>query len=119
MNRVLLLLVAVLMGLSAKANYTVTTTQPLYPNNVYDYPSVQQPYNQGYYQDPYQAQAQNSYINPYQQPYASPYQPYGYRNNIPFSILNSATTGLGSSTGTTGIVKNIGRSLLYSMMRGY
>ena len=137
MNRFLLLLLAASIGLSAHANYTVTTSQPLYPNGVYGYSGVQQPYNQaynqGYNQNPYQIQPQSSYvnqssyINPYQtgyQPgyqtgYGNTYQPYGYRANVPFSILNSAMTGVGTGAGSTGIIKNIGQSMLYSMMRGY
>lgn len=130
MNRLILLLVAVLVGLSANADYTVTTNQPLYPTPVGSYSIAQQPYmqqyNQGYYQNPYQNQYQGQYINPYQvgyqQQYANPYQyqmPYGYRSNSPYSVINSAISGLGATNGTQGIVKNIGQSILYSMVRGY
>lgn len=67
---------------------------------------------QGYYQNPYQTQCQGQYINPYQ--YQRPYGSYS-----PYSVMNSALSGLGSGGGAQQVVKNIGQSVLYSMLRGY
>lgn len=118
MNKGILLLIAISIGLSAYADYTVTTQQPLYNAPVVDYPMIQpypQPYAQPYYQNPYQAQYQGQCVNPYQ------YQaPYLYRRNLPYTALNPAVTGLGTTTTTGGsVAKNIGQSILYSMLRGY
>lgn len=108
----MLLLVAILIGLSAKADYTVQTYEPFYPNPAQPY------YNQNYYANPYQAQYQTETANPYlyQQQCVNPYlnRRYGYPGYLPYSTLNGTTTG-----GAQGIVKNIGQSLLYSIMRGY
>lgn len=105
MNKIIILLIAISIGLSAKADDILQMNQPIYPAQAVDYsmiPPYLQPYNnQGYYQNPY--------INPYQ--YRMPY--YGDT-----SILNSSLLGTGS-TGGSQIVKNIGRTILYSMMRGY
>lgn len=114
MNRLMLLLIAVLVGLSAQANYTVTTFQPFYPN-------YQQPYNQYYYQqdnqdysqNPYKTQCQQQYVNPYR--YQNPY--YGYGNNLPYGIAN--VSGVNGSNVPQQIVRNIGQRMIYSMMRGY
>lgn len=130
MNRIIILLALILIGLSAKADYTVTTQQPLYPNEIESYSSIQpynqgypQQYNQGYYQNPYQAQAQ--YANPYQagfqQQYINPYQfqnPYGYRNNLSQAI-NPAILGNTTTGGAQQILKNIGQAIIYSKLRGY
>lgn len=123
MNRIILALIVMTIGLSAQADYTVTTYQPLYPAQITppvgNYPTTQaygQPYNQAYYPNPYQAQYQNQYqgqfVNPYQ------YRPNVYGNNLPYSALNPAVTGLGT-TGGSQVVKNIGQSVLYSLLRGY
>lgn len=122
MNRIILFLVIVLVGAASYADYTVTTYQPWYNPQVAGYPAVQpydtQQYNQGYYQNPYNA------YNPYQAQCVNPYlyhRPYGYRSGLPYNALPSVVSGVG--TGTTGgasqIAKNIGQSMLYSMMRGY
>lgn len=130
MNRGLLLLIIMVFGLAAKADYTVTTVQPLpqqyqayqpyyqplVPSQPVNYSTVQpygQTYNQGYYQDPYQAQYHSQCYNPYQYQ-----QPYVYGNNLPYSTVNS-TTSATSTTGGNSILKNIGQSVLYSMLRGY
>lgn len=100
MNRLTLLLILVLIGLSAQANYTVQTYQPVYPSH-------------GYYQTPFQFPQQ--YVNPYtyQQQCSTPYM---YQRQYP--LMNPP--GLNANTGgTQGIVKNIGQSILYSMMGGY
>jgi len=132
MNRIILLLV-ILVGLStlsARANYTVTTSsyQPLYSNSMAGYPTMQsyaQQYNQGYCQNPYQAQVPGQYVNSYQ--YQRPYNPYnsynaynnGYENNLQYGVVNPVVSGLNTTNVTTPIVRNIGQSMLYSMMRGY
>jgi len=127
MSRIILLLIAVTIGLAARADYTVTTQQPWYQGAAY---SMSQPYsqttdtqaynqtypqqyNQSYFQNPYQTQCQVPYVNPYQ--YRNP---YSYGTNLPYGAVNSALTGLGS-TGNSSIVKNIGQSMLFSLMRGY
>lgn len=103
-------IIFIAVGLSAQADYTVTTQQPLYQ----DYSSVQ-PYAQypqyqqyqGYYPNPYQCQGQ--YVNPYQ------YQnPYGYGTAVDPTLSGNGTTGAASS-----ILRNVVQSLLYSRMRGY
>lgn len=110
-NRIILLLAAVLIGLSAHADYTVQTYQPLYSNPMASYSAAQpyaQQYNQGYYQNPYQAQYQGQYVNPYQ--YQSPYSSYG--NNSPYGIMSNSNV-------PQQIVRSIGQSMLFSMLRGY
>ncbi len=114
MNRLLLLFISVLIGLSAQANYTVSTYQPFYPTYAQQYnQSTTQQYNQDCYQNPQQAQCQQQYVNPYQ--YQNQY--YGYGNNLPYAINN--ISGLNSSTVPRQIVRNIGQRMIYSMMRGY
>lgn len=139
MKKIIFLLAVVSMNLSAQAfDWSSLLSQPYqtYPPNqqyqpypsyqpfvpiqtsqVVNYPSNQtyeQSYNQEYSKSPYQAQYQTQYVNPYQ------YQvPYGYANNMPYPVTN---TSVSNTTGPTGqIVKNIGQSLIYSMMnnRGY
>lgn len=128
MNRIILLLIAITIGLSANADYTVQTYQPLVPSQPIqpiDY-TTNQPYmqtynqqysptyNQPYYQNPYQVQSQTQCVNPYQ------YQnPYTYGSNIPYSAINAATSSIGSGGVAPQIMKNIGKSMLYSMLRGY
>jgi len=122
MNRIILLLIAIAIGLSANADYTIQTSQPVYPAQTYGQQYIQ-PYNQVYNQNPYY-QNQNPYqyqaqcVNPYQ--YQNSY--YGYGNNSPYTGINpalSTLSGLGNTGGTHQIVKNIGQSMLYSMLRGY
>lgn len=118
MNRIILPLLFILIGLSANADYTIQTNQPLYPAQ----PGIY--YNQGYCPTPYQAQYPQQYVdsyNNYQQQAVNPYlyqRPYGYQNNLPYSVINPAINGITTSGGNQ-IVKNIGRNLLYTMMRGY
>lgn len=111
-KRIIILLVAVLIGLSAHADYAVQTYQPLYPAPIGSYSAVQQPYaqqyNQPYYQNPYQAP-----YNAYQSPY------YSYGNNVPYRITNNTGARLNNTSIPQQIVKNIGQSMLFSMMRGY
>lgn len=134
MNRIILLLIIISMGLSAQAfDWTSLISQPYQSYQQYptyqsyvpnqavqnaqniDYSATQaygQPYNQAYYQNPYQIQAQGQYINPYQYP-----RHYGYRN---YNVINSAIPALSTTTtGTSSVAKNIGQSMLYSMLRGY
>lgn len=114
MYKTILFLMAILIGLSVKADDTMQMDQQIYPAHAVDYsiiPPIPPQYNNsGYYQNPYQAQYQTPYMNPYQ--YRMPY--YGGT-----SMLNSSLLGTGSAGGTQQIVKRLGRSLLYSMMRGY
>jgi len=114
-----LFLMAISIG-SAQADYTFQTYQPLYPTQAMSYSTVQpytQQYNQGYYQNPYQTQCQGHYLNPYQ--YRRPYYRYGNNLPYPYAQTNSTVTGT-DTTGSTGqIVRNIGQSVIYSMMRGY
>jgi len=146
MNRIILLLMAMVIGLSAQADYTVTTQQPLYSPQIYQpvgYSTAQsysQPYsqqysqsyidpytqqyaqqynqqynqadNQAYYQNPYQTQCQSQYVNPYRYRNA-------YGNNLPYTVVNSALSGLGTTSGTGVVVKSLGRSMLSSLLRGY
>jgi len=146
MKKIILLLAVILVGLSARADYTVTTTQPVYQAPIQqpiNY-SALQPYAQPYTQTYGQNYGQN-YVQPYTQQYnpysQNPYQtsqcqgnyinPYQYRNQYgygasPYGVGGSVLSGLGglgglggTSTGGAGIVKNIGQSVLYSMLRGY
>lgn len=122
MNKKLLLLILFSIGLSAKADYTVQTYQPLYPAQTVNYPVVQQPYNQQYEQYPYQTQCstqyQTQYPNQYVNPYMYPRYNYGYGNNLPYQIVNPSILGTGS-TGGQQVMKNIGQSVLFSILRGY
>ena len=153
MNRIMLLLMVMAMGLSARAfewsnllyqptpTYSPYSQYSAYPQNSsypqytqstqssilnsvlpvqtsqVDYSTTQpygQTYNQGYSQNPYQNTYAGQYNNPYQ------YQrPYGYGTSVPYSVVNSAVSGLGTTGAGGQIVKNIGRSMIYSMMRGY
>lgn len=130
-RRTILILSAVFIGLSAQADYTVTTVEPLYPNQTYGYPPIQQPYNQlypqqynqtyneecnqGYYHNPYQAGYQQQYMNPYQ--YQRPY--VGYSNNLPFGITNNAASSLNTASVPRQIARNVGQSMLLRMLGGY
>lgn len=137
-NKIILFLMAFTIGLASRADYSFTTTQPLYPNQIiqgqnysaispyqqYQYPQYQQYPSlaasgttqvvQPYYQNPYQAaQCQGQYTNPYL------YQrPYGYGNTLP-TLINPATSGLGSNNNASSIAKNIVQSIIYAKMRGY
>lgn len=139
MNKIILLLIVISMGLSAQAfDWTSLLYQPAQPYSSYQqYPTYQsyvpnqtiqnaqnidysatqaygQPYSQAYYQNPYQIQNQGRYINPYQYP-----RPYGYRNNLPYNVINTAVPALSTTTGTNSVAKSLGQSMLYSMLRGY
>jgi len=126
MNRIILLLVVVSIGLSAQADYTVQTqtfqpsyynqtTQPQYYSNVQSYQQYPQ-YQQC------QADSQNNYQNTYQSQYQNQYNPYqyqrlyGYGNN---GLLNSSLPGLTGLNGTSPIVRNIAQSLIFAKLRGY
>lgn len=134
MNRIIVFFVAISIGLSAQAfQWSSLFSQPYmsqpyqqyppYPSyqsfvptqteQVVNYPDNQnyvQPYNQTYYQNTYPVQYQGQY-NPYQ------YQrPYGYGNNVPYAPVGSVNQG--NTNGTSQIVKNIGQSLIYSMING-
>lgn len=134
-KRVIVSLIFILMGLSAKADYTITTQKPFYNPQAAAYYNAQQPYNptynqqynQGYYQNPYQAQAQGQYFDPAQavtqQQYYNPYQyprPYvGYGNNLPYIVANAADTATSTTSVPQQIAKSVGRAMMYKMIRGY
>ena len=115
MNKAILILSVILIGLSAKADYTVQTYQPLYPTNPI-YNSATSPYLQNYEQqypnNPYYTQCYGRHMNPYR------YRPhYDYRTNFPYSTANPPIVD--NTTGTNSVVKNIGQSMLFSLIRGY
>ena len=134
MKRIILSLIAMLIGLSAHAfswqnliipsNQTYQPYQQLVPAQVaqpaqaINYSAFQpyaQSYNQGNYQNPYQRQYANPYQSQYQGQYANPYQyqsPYGYGSSLP-----SMVSGLGNTGGSEQVMKNIGESMIYSMIR--
>lgn len=126
MNKIILLLLAMTISLSTYANqlpnYTYQTYQPYQTYQSIPPAQAAQPidyivqpygqqYNQGYYQTPYQSQCQGQYVTPYQG-----YNSYG--NNAPYTVMNPTAAGLAAPCGTQQIVRNIGQSLLYSMLRG-
>lgn len=130
MNKIILCIISMTMAmavdLSAQAlswsGYPYSPYQNINPAQIIqqgqaiDYstnPVYGQNYNQPYVQNPYQTQCQypGQYINPYQ------YQRYGY--GTPYSTVNSALNGLNTVGGGNQIIKNIGRSMFYSMLRGY
>lgn len=122
MKKIILCIITMTMGLSASAlswlGYPYTPYQNVNPAQVIqpvDYNTAQQygqPYTQTYIQTPYQTQCQ--YPGQYANPYA--YR-YGYGMTSP--IVNSTLNGLTSVNGSNQIIKNIGRSVFYSMLRGY
>ena len=145
MNKTILSLLVIAIGLSAQADYTVQTVQPLYPNQMalpqnyattqpyqqyQPYQNYNQTYNQGYSQNPYQTQnqyqgqVQNPYLGQYQNQYNPYSNPYGYgNNNLQSTIVNSAVSGLGRTNGVAGgassIMRNVVQSMIYSKLRGY
>lgn len=104
MNKIILFLIAISIGLSVKADYAAPIVE--YPVVS---PSAQQYNVQAYYQNPYQVQQQKQYINPYQ--YGVPY--YAGTSVLPYPITGTGTGGASQ------IIKNIGQSVIYSMLRGY
>lgn len=103
----MLFAIVITFGLSAQA---LSWTDFILPSANYPIaqPNPYTQYNQAYYPNSYQTQC----ISPYQ------YQnPYSYSNNIPYSITNPTVSG--TTGGTSRILKNIGQSVLYSMIRGY
>lgn len=132
MKKIIIILSVILIGLSAKAfDWVGLGYQPYQQSNTPQTTtfSVVQPANPSYdnmfYQSPNQVQCQAPYVNPYL--YRRPYgyiNPYNYTN--PYNVTNplvqspyNTTTTTTSSSVPTQIVRNIGQSMLYSMMRGY
>lgn len=124
MNKIILVLIAMAIGLSAQAlswkDFFYPTYQPGIPGQSIKPPfySTVQPYGQidttqgYYYQNPYQTQCQV--------PYGSPdwyRRPYGYSS--PYVIVNPATSTTDNTNGSSQVVRNLGQSVIYSMMRGY
>lgn len=129
MKKIIVTLAFFVTGLSAyAAGWAELLSAPYAQNNTYTYPqtatySVVQPanpaYNNMFYQDPNQVQCQAPYVNPYL--YRSPYgaiNPYSYRVNPLWHNPYSTTTTTSTSVPAQ-IVRNVGQSMLYSMMRGY
>lgn len=128
MKKTLITFTVFIIGLSAHAvGWAELLSQP-YGQNTYTVPqvntfSVVQPanpaYNNMFYQDPNQVQCQAPYGNPYL--YRRPYgviNPYSYRVNPLLQNPYNPTTTTSTSMPTQ-IVRNVGQSMLYSMMRGY
>lgn len=129
MKKTLIALIIFMMGLSVHAaGWAELLSQPYSQTDTYVVPqtngySVVQPnptYNNMFYQDPNQVQCQVPYSNPYlyQRPYGQ-INPYTARVNpmwqSPYNTMpSSASTNLPKQ-----VVRNIGQSMLYSMMRGY
>lgn len=130
MRKTIIALTIFMIGLSAHAVGWAELLSPSYaPNNTYTVPqantfSVVQPanpaYNNMFYQDPNQVQCQAPYVNPYL--YRRPYgniNPYSYRVNPLMQNPYNSTVTTTSTSVPTQIVRNVGQSMLYSMMRGY
>jgi len=119
-GKIMLVLAVIAMGLSANADYSVTTSEPLYNSSPISYNEVQPymtQYNTGY-QNPYQTQCQGQYTN---QQYINPYayrNGYGYGYGNPYSTINPLLNAWRNNT-TTSTAGNLGKSLLYSLVRGY
>lgn len=130
MKRTIMVLTIFIIGSVAHAVGWAELLSPPYPQtNSYVFPqtngysvvqSANPTYDNMFYQDPNQVQCQASYVNPYL--YRRPYgqiNPYSYGTNPlfqnPYNMTpNATTTNLGGQ-----VVRNIGQSMLYSMMRGY
>lgn len=130
MNKIILLLATLSIGLSVNAfdwsslfsqqyqpypQYRpFMNAQPIQTTQVVDSSinsNYDPQYNQTYCQNPYQSQYQGQYVNPYLSR-----RIYGYGNNMPYYVRNSI---LPTNNNTGQAVRNIGQSLLYSMVRGY
>lgn len=129
MKKIIIAFIVFIIGLSAHAvGWAELLSQP-YAQNAYTVPqantfSVVQPvnpaYNNMFYQDSNQVQCQAPYVNPYL--YRRPYgniNPYYYRANPLLQNPYNTTTTTTSTSVPTQIVRNVGQSMLYSMMRGY
>lgn len=112
MRKILSVFLFLLIGLTANADYSFQTYDTFYnPSynssyNSFNNPSVKT-YTEEYYPN-------NPYHNHYTQQCVNPYQHrrrYKYRNNLPYLYGNNVSTN-------QGVVRNIGQSLLYSMLRG-
>lgn len=106
MRKAILLLIVFIIGLSANADYVVQPYSPYYQPPINTYTNEYDPNSS------YQIQNQQQCINPYA------YGRYRYRNNLLYPGTNPLLYGANVS-GNQGILRNIGQSLLYSMMRGY
>lgn len=130
MKKIIMVLTLFMMGLSVHAAGWAELLSPPYPQaGSYVVPqaggysvvqSANPTYDNMFYQDPNQVQCQASYANPYL--YRRPYgqvNPYNYGVNPlmqnPYNMSQTAgTTNLSKQ-----VVRNLGQSMLYSMMRGY
>lgn len=130
MKKIIMVLIVFMMGVSVHAaGWAELLSTPYSQNNTYVVPqangfSVVQPanpaYNNMFYQDPNQVQCQAPYANPYL--YRSPYgqiNPYSYRVNPMWQSPYNTTTTSTTTSLPNQVVRNIGQSMLYSMMRGY
>lgn len=133
MKKIIIAFFVFIIGLSANAAGWAELLSPPYPQqtNSYFFPqtngysvvqSANPTYDNMFYQDPNQVQCQASYVNPYL--YRRPYgqiNPYTYGVNPLFqNPYNMTPTSTATTTSLPGqIVRNVGQSMLYSMMRGY
>ena len=131
MKKIIITFAVITMGLSAQAfDWAGLGYQPYQQGNTQQPStfSVVQPvnpsYNNMFYQDPNQVQCQVPYVNPYRTPYYGAVNPYRTINPLAQSPLVQSQL-LQSPYNTnvpnvpSQIVRNIGQSVLYSMMRGY
>lgn len=129
MKKIIISLTVFMMGLSVHAaGWAELLSTPYSQNNSYVVPqangfSVVQPnptYNNMFYQDANQVQCQVPYTNPYlyRQPYGQ-INPYSYRVNPLLQSPYNTTTTSATTNLPNQVVRNIGQSMLYSMMRGY
>lgn len=132
MKKIIMALTIFMMGLSVHAaGWAELLSQPYQQTDTYVVPQangysvvqpVNSPYNNMFYQDPNQVQCQAPYTNPYL--YRRPYgvvNPYTGRINpfIQNPYAPNVTTTVNTTSVPNQIVRNIGQSMLYSMMRGY
>lgn len=135
MKKLILSSIIFIMGLSANA-FDWSSLSGLLYSPYQQYPQYPQTSQYNAYQQPYSAplvtQTQpdqngnytvtetypQSYT--YQPQCVNPYnRPYGYRRNNPFNVINSAVPGVTVNAGTGQIMRNVGQSMMYSMLRGY
>lgn len=121
MHRLILILFIFLMGVALRAEeWTATSiSQPiqyggLYPNYNYQYYNPAS-CNSNYY-NPLGVTAQNGYQNYGYNPYQYSYGSYGYN---PYYNYPTAISNIGGNTVTGNVLRNIGRNMIYSFMRGY
>jgi len=115
-KKIILILTILTISLPTFADYTFQTVSPAYPVQQY-YPQ----YNNPYYNQTYEQDYQNVYQNPYQTQCQMPYyNPYAYQRRIyPYNLVNPNAANAANVTSGNQVVKRLGQSVLYSMLRGY